>query len=101
MRPAGDYDLWPNSLVRESRFAVLFSFFGFFANPRHHPCHCQRHISCTRRARRRLIIITIVLFSVLLNFLMEFQARHAVEEIQKQIATTAAVMRDGVNRNCR
>ena len=42
-----------------------------------------------------LIIIAIVLFSVLLNFLMEFQARHAVEEIQKQIATTAAVMRDG------
>jgi hypothetical protein len=26
---------------------------------------------------------------------MEFQARHAVEEIRKQVATTAAVMRDG------
>ena len=42
-----------------------------------------------------LIIIAIVLLSVLLNFFMEFQARHAVEEIRKQVATTAAVMRDG------
>ena len=32
---------------------------------------------------------------MLLNFFMEFQARHAVEEIRKQVATTAAVMRDG------
>jgi P-type Mg2+ transporter len=36
-----------------------------------------------------------VLLSVLLNFFMEFQAQHAVEEIRKQVATTAAVMRDG------
>lgn len=34
-------------------------------------------------------------FSVILNFLMEFQARHAVEDIQKPIALTAAVVRDG------
>ena len=36
-----------------------------------------------------------VLLSVLLNFFMEFQAQHAVEEIRKEVATTAAVMRDG------
>jgi Mg2+-importing ATPase len=35
---------------------------------------------------------------VLLNFFMEFQARHAVEKIQKQVATTAAVIRDGQER---
>jgi Mg2+-importing ATPase len=29
---------------------------------------------------------------------MEFQARHAVEKIQKQVATTAAVIRDGQER---
>jgi Mg2+-importing ATPase len=45
-----------------------------------------------------LIIISIVLLSVLLNFFMEFQARHAVEQIQKQVATTAAVIRDGRER---
>jgi P-type Mg2+ transporter len=42
-----------------------------------------------------LIIISIVLLSVFLNFFMEFQARHAVEEIRKQVVTTAAVIRDG------
>ncbi len=35
------------------------------------------------------------MLSVMLNFFMEFQARHAVEEIQKQVATTAAVLRGG------
>jgi len=86
----------PNSLVRESRFAVLFSFFGFFANPLVIILVIASGISLALGEHvGGLIIITIVLFSVLLNFLMEFQARHAVEEIQKQIATTAAVMRDG------
>jgi len=36
-----------------------------------------------------------VLLSVLPNFIMESQAQHAVEEIRKQVATTAAVVRDG------
>jgi Mg2+-importing ATPase len=36
-----------------------------------------------------------VLLSVLVNFYVEFQARHAVEDIRKQVATTAAVVRDG------
>ncbi len=42
-----------------------------------------------------LIITTMVLFSVLLNYFMEFQARRAVNDIRKQVATTATVMRDG------
>jgi Mg2+-importing ATPase len=42
-----------------------------------------------------MIIILIVLLSVFLNFFMEFQARHAVEEIRKQVATTATAVRDG------
>ncbi|MFI5096727.1 MAG: magnesium-translocating P-type ATPase [Candidatus Acidiferrales bacterium] len=86
----------PNSLVRESRFAVLFSFFSFFANPLVIILVIASGISLALGEQvGGLIIIAIVLFSVLLNFLMEFQARHAVEEIQKQIATTAAVVRDG------
>jgi len=64
-----------NSLMQESRFAPLVSFLRLVANP--------------------LIIISIVLLSVLLNFSMEFQARHAVKEIRKQVAATAAVIRDG------
>ena len=86
----------PNSLVRESRFAALFSFFRFFANPLVIILVVASGVSLALGEHvGGLIIIAIVLFSVLLNFFMEFQARHAVEEIRKQIATTAAVLRDG------
>ena len=86
----------PNSLVRESRFAALLSFFGFFANPLVIILLVASGISLALGEHvGGLIIIAIVLFSVLLNFLMEFQARHAVEEIRKQIAITAVVVRDG------
>ena len=41
------------------------------------------------------IIFAIVGLSVLLGFSMEFQAQNAVQEIQKQVASKAAVLRDG------
>ena len=86
----------PNSLVRQSRFAVLISFFGFFANPLVIILVVASGVSLALGEHvGGLIIIAIVLFSVLLNFLMEFQAQHAVEEIRKQIAVTAVVLRDG------
>ncbi len=86
----------PNSMVRESRFAGLLSFFGFFTNPLVIILVIASGISLALGEHvGGLIIIAIVLFSVFLNFLMEFQARHAVEDIQKQIAITAAVVRDG------
>jgi Mg2+-importing ATPase len=44
------------------------------------------------------IIIAIVMLSVIVNFYVEFQARHAVEDIRKQVATTATVLRDGHER---
>ena len=77
----------PNSLVRESRFAAVLSFFGFFANPLVIILIVASGVSLTLGEHvGGLIIIAIVMFSVLLNFLMEFQARHAVEDIRKQIA---------------
>src|ERR1700686_1065925 len=86
----------PNSLVQESRFAALLSFFGFFANPLVIILVVASSVSLALGEHvGGLIIIAIVLFSVLLNFLMEFQARHAVEEIRRQIAITGTVMRDG------
>jgi P-type Mg2+ transporter len=86
----------PNSFVRESRFAVLFSFLRLFSNPLVIILILASTISIVLGDRiGGLIIVSIVLLSVLLNFFMEFQARHAVEKIQKQVATTAAVIRDG------
>lgn len=86
----------PNSLDQERRFVALLSFFGFFASPLVIILVIASVVSLVLGEHiGGLIIIAIVLFSVFLNFLMEFQARHAVEEIQKQIAITASTTRDG------
>ncbi len=89
----------PNSLVQESRFAGLLTFLRLFANPLVVILLVASGISLGLGDEvGGLIIIAIVLLSVLLNFFMEFQARHAVEEIRKRVATTAAVMRDGLEQ---
>lgn len=86
----------PNSLVTESRFAGLITFLRFFANPLIIILLVASGISLALHDKiGGSIIITIVMISVFLNFLMEFQARRALEEIRKQVATTAAVVRDG------
>lgn len=87
----------PNSLVGESRFAALFSFLRFFANPLVLILLAASAISIVLGdAVGGSIIIAIVLLSVIVNFYVEFQARHAVEDIRKQVATTAAALRDGL-----
>ena len=85
-----------NSLIEESRFAALTSLLRFLVNPLVIILFVASGISLLLGdSVGGLIIIGIVLLSVLLNFFMEFQAQHAVERIRKQVATTAAVMRDG------
>ena len=86
----------PNALVEESRFAALIGFLRFFANPLVMVLLAASAISMALGDPiGGGIIIAIVLLSVLVNFYVEFQARHAVEDIRKQVATTAAVVRDG------
>ena len=86
----------PNNMVSESRFTPLLSFFRLLINPLVIILLIASVISLVLGDPvGGLIIISIVLLSVILNFFMEFQARRAAEEIRKQVATTAAVMRDG------
>ncbi|MEQ1948371.1 MAG: magnesium-translocating P-type ATPase [Bryobacteraceae bacterium] len=86
----------PNSIVTESRFAVLVSLLRLLGNPLVLILLVASGISLALGDPvGGVIIISIVLLSVLLNFFMEYQAQHAVEEIRKQVATTAAVIRDG------
>ena len=86
----------PNSIVRQTRFAALVSLLRFLINPLVIILLVASGISLSLGDPvGGLIIISMVLLSVLLNFFMEFQAQHAVEEIRKQVATTAAVIRDG------
>jgi Mg2+-importing ATPase len=85
----------PNSLARESRFAVVFEFLCFFANPLVIILLAASVISFVLGEKvNALIVITIVLLSVFMNFYQAFQARHAVEELRRQVASTAAVVRD-------
>jgi Mg2+-importing ATPase len=86
----------PNSLVGESRFAALIGFLRYFANPLVLILLAASTISIVLHDPvGGTIIIAIVFLSVIVNFYVEFQARHAVEDIRKQVATTAAVLRDG------
>lgn len=86
----------PNSIVGESRFAALLSLLRFLINPLVIILLVASGISLALGdSVGGLIIISMVLLSVLLNIFMEFQAQHAVEQIRKQVATTAAVVRDG------
>ena len=86
----------PNSMAGESRFATLMNLIRFLINPLVIILLVASGISLALGDPvGGLIIISMVLLSVLLNFIMEFQAQHAVEEIRKQVATTAAVIRDG------
>jgi len=85
-----------NVLAQESRFAGLIGFLRFFANPLVVILLVASVVSIALHDQvGGLIIIAMVLLSVLLNFFMEFQARHAIEAIREQVATTAAVVRDG------
>jgi Mg2+-importing ATPase len=86
----------PNSLVGESRFAPLINFLRFFANPLVLILLAASAISIALGdPLGGSIIIAIVLLSVIVNFYVEFQARHAVADIARQVARTAAVLRDG------
>ena len=86
----------PNTIVTEPRFAALLNLFRLLLNPLVIILLAASGISLVLGDPvGGLIIIAMVVLSVLLNFFMEFQAQHAVDEIRKQVATTAEVVRDG------
>lgn len=86
----------PNSLVRGSRLAKLRSLPRLFVDPLIGILLVASGISVLLGdAVSGSIIIAMVLLSLLLNLFMDLQARHAVEQIRKLVAYTAAVVRDG------
>ncbi len=86
----------PNTLAQESRFTALTEFLRFFANPLVIILAVASIVSIVLGDQvGGFIIITMILLSVSLNFFMEFQARHAMEAIRKEVATTAVAVRDG------
>lgn len=86
----------PNVLAPEPRLAGLKNFLRLLGNPLILVLLGASAISLALGDRAGgLIIIAMVLLSVLLNFVMEFRARHAIEAIRLQTATLASVRRGG------
>jgi len=67
--------------VRESRFSGLIGFLRFLTNPLVIILLVASAITLALGDPVGGLIISMVLFSVLLNFIMEFQAQHAVEHM--------------------
>jgi len=89
----------PNTLTRATRLAPLAAFLRLLGNPLILVLLGASGIALALGDRLGgAIIIAMVLLSVLLNFVMEFRARTAVEAIRRRAATTAAVLRDGAAR---
>lgn len=89
----------PNSLVHESRYALLGEFLRLFANPLVDILLIASVISYLLGDHvSSVIIIAIVLMSIVMNFYQVYQARHAVEALRSQVATTARVLRDGATQ---
>ena len=86
----------PNSLAKQQRFQTLFDFLRLFANPLIIILLIASSVSFVLKQHVDAVIIILMVFlGVLLNFYQEYQARHAVEALRRQVASTALVVRDG------
>ena len=89
----------PNTLRRESRYKGLIQLLGTFNNPLVIILLVASVVAFATGGKvEALIIIVMVLASTMLNFHQEYTARHAVEKLRRQVASTAAIKRDGVER---
>lgn len=92
--------LGPNLATPPRQFRAIVEFLRFFANPLVLILLVASVVSyVTGGHAEALIIVTIVVVSVVLNFYQVFQAQRAVEDLRRQVALTASVKRDGVFRD--
>jgi len=85
----------PNTLARESRWTPLIELLRLFVNPLILILLVAGVISLVLGEQVDAgIIIVIVLISILLNYVQSAQARRAVAALQREVALTAAVVRD-------
>ena len=89
----------PNSLARENRFGAVVELFRLLGNPLVLILMAASAVSAAfGDSVGAAIIITMVVLSVLLNFIQEYQARHAVEKLRQQVASTANTVRNGTEQ---
>jgi Mg2+-importing ATPase len=89
----------PNEVEKKKRRTALVDFFYKFRNPLIIILLVAALITAaTGDITDPLIISIIILVSVTLDFVQENRAERAAEELQKRVATTAAVLRDSVRK---
>ena len=64
-------------------------------SPRHHSARCQRVLALTGDLTGFVIISTIILVSVTLDFVQEHRAGEAAERLRQSVAVRVQVLRDG------
>ncbi|MBX9693574.1 MAG: magnesium-translocating P-type ATPase, partial [Cyanobacteria bacterium] len=85
-----------NEIRRAQRINVILQFASFFTNPLVVILLVASAISAfVGEATNSLIIATIVLFSVILDFTQSRRAQHAEELLKSKVSQTACVKRDG------
>ena len=86
----------PNEPATARRSANLVQVLTLFANPLAIILLIASAISAALgEVINASIIVTMVLLSVLLNFIQTYRSQRAVDRIRKEVAPTAAVLRDG------
>ena len=91
-----------NELVRKKRRAAIVKFLHHFRSPLVIILLLAGLISSFfGEIANTIIIFTIVIFSVTLDFYQEYKAEKAAEMLKQRVATTATVLRDGVKKEVR
>ncbi len=88
-----------NEIARKKRRPILIEFISYFKNPLIIILLGAGTISgILADLTDMFIIFVIVIMSVVLDFIQEFRAGKAAEELNKRILTTTTVLRDGIKK---
>jgi Mg2+-importing ATPase len=86
----------PNRLEEDQRQRLLRAFLSRFRNPLIIVLLCAAAVSAlTQDPASFFIITTIVLLSVLIDFVQERRAEHAITKLRERVALRVTVLRDG------
>jgi len=89
----------PNEIAKKERGSIFIEFLSHFKSPLVIILIIAAIVSGILGDRiSAIIILSIVLVSVVLDFTQEYRAGRAAEELKKRIATTATTIRDGAKQ---
>jgi Mg2+-importing ATPase len=90
----------PNEVAKEKRGSILIRFLAHFKSPLTIILIIAALVSgILGEPVDAIIILSIVLMSVILDFTQEYRAERAADELRKRVATTVTVFRDGIKQD--